>query len=185
MTEAQKVRANKNLALKILYRKLPDVKRYLVSLGCNASDAEDIFQEALLIFSRKVDEPDFDLTVAPFHYVKNTCKFLWYNTSRKKNNMRTQEISDHLEVEDTSWWEKETKLRRIEMAIEKIGQKCQRLLKMFYGKEATMTEIAQRLGLRNDKVAKAQKYRCIHKVREVIESENHNEDDLYYSPSKS
>lgn len=181
MTEAQKVRADKDLTLKLLYRKLPDIKRYLVSLGCNTADAEDIFQEALLIFSRKVDEPDFDLTVAPFHYVKNTCKFLWYNASRKKSNMRTQELTDVSDQDDEGWWEKELKLQRIESAIEKIGKKCQQLLRLFYGKGVSMTVVAQRLGMRNNKVAKAQKYRCIHKVKEVLEDSNRDKKDLPFS----
>lgn len=180
MTENENVVINKEETLKSLYRKLPDFKRYLVSLGCNATDAEDVFQEALLIFSRKVDEPDFELTVAPFHYVKNTCKFIWYNASRKNAKMRTDEISDTPDFDDQEWMEKEIKLRRIETAIKQIGQKCQQLLKLFYGKGATMSEIAKMLGLRNDKVAKAQKYKCIHKVKEVIDNTDASSDDLSF-----
>ncbi len=179
----EKVVINKDQTLMELYRKLPDIKRFLASLGCPTKDVEDVFQEALLIFSRKIDEPDFELTVAPFHYVKNTCKFIWYNASRKNAKMRTDEISDTPDIDDNQWMEKELKLRRIETAITKIGQKCQQLLKMFYGGGATMSEIAKKLGLRNDKVAKAQKYRCIHKVKEVIENTDDSSDDYSFLKS--
>ena len=181
MTETEKVVINnKEEALRLLYRKFPDIKRFLATLGCPAKDAEDVFQKALLIFSRKIDEPDFELTVAPFHYVKNTCKFIWYNASRKNAKMRTEEISDAPKFEDKEWMEKELKLRRIETAITKIGQKCQQLLKMFYGGGFSMSEIAKKLGMRNDKVAKAQKYRCIHKVKEVIETTDASSDDYSF-----
>ncbi|MCR9173488.1 MAG: sigma-70 family RNA polymerase sigma factor [bacterium] len=183
MTESEKVVINKDQTLKELYRKLPDIKGYLASLGCPSTDAEDVFQEALLIFSRKLDEPNFELTVEPFHYVKNTAKFVWYNTSRKNAKMRTEEISDTPDFEDHAWMEKELKLRRIEVAITKIGQKCQQLLKMFYGGGASMSEIAKKLGMRNDKVAKAQKYRCIHKVNEVLDNTDADSED--YSLLKS
>ena len=183
MTETQKVALQKDETLKTLYRKLPDIKRYLATLGCATSDAEDIFQEALLIFSRKLDEPNFELTVVPFHYVKNTCKFIWYNASRKKAKMRTEEITDTPDFEDEQWIEKELKLRRIETAITQIGQKCQQLLKLFYGKGISMSEIAKKLGMRNDKVAKAQKYRCIHKVKEVLESTETSQDDYSFLKS--
>lgn len=180
MTETQHVITNKDQTLRELYAKLPDIKRYLGSLGCPKKDVEDIFQEALLIFYRKLDDPDFELTVAPFHYVKNTAKFLWYNASRKNAKMRTDEISDVPNAGEAEWMEKEMKLRRIEVAISKIGEKCQRLLKMFYGGGFTMSQIAEKLGLRNDKVAKAQKYRCIHKVKEVIESTETSGDDYSF-----
>lgn len=183
MTETKIVVTNKDQTLKELYRKLPDIKSFLAAKGCPNTDAEDVFQEALLIFSRKLDEPDFELTVEPFHYVKNTCKFIWYNTSRKNAKMRTDEISDTPDFVDDQWIEKELKLRRIETAITKIGQKCQQLLKMFYGGGATMSEIARKLGMRNDKVAKAQKYRCIHKVKEVLENTDTNSDDYSFLKS--
>ena len=180
MTESEKVVSNKDETLKEMYRKFPEIKRFLITLGCPSKDAEDVFQEALLLFSRKLDEPKFELTVAPYYYVKNTCKFIWYNASRKKAKLRTEEISEVSAFDDQEWMEKELKLRQIETAITRIGQKCQQLLKLFYGGNATMSEIAKKLGLRNDKVAKAQKYRCIHKVKEVLENTDANSDDYSF-----
>ncbi|MFK7784276.1 MAG: RNA polymerase sigma factor [Crocinitomicaceae bacterium] len=153
-----------------LYKKWPDIKRYLRSLGCNSADAEDIFQEALVIFARKRVQPDFELTVDPFHYVKNTCKFLWYNQSRKESKRRTDELSENLtEENDDAWLEKEQQLALVEKALHKLGEKCQQLLQLFYGKGWSMSDIAKKIGLRNDKVAKAQKYRCLTKAKEEVQ----------------
>jgi hypothetical protein len=68
--------------LKNLYRKWPIVRRELRLLGCQGSAAEDIFQEALLILCRKLEDSNFVLDVEAIHYVKSTCKFLWYNQAR-------------------------------------------------------------------------------------------------------
>ena len=153
-----------------LYKKWPDVKRYMRSLGCNTTDAEDIFQESLVIFARKRTQADFKLTVDPFHYVKNTCKYLWYNQSRKESKYRTSEINDSFTEEiDDAWFEKEQQLALVEKALLKLGEKCQQLLQLFYGKGWSMTEIAKKIGLRNDKVAKAQKYRCLTKAKEEVQ----------------
>jgi RNA polymerase sigma factor (sigma-70 family) len=153
-----------------LYKKWPDVKRYMRSLGCNSTDAEDIFQEALVVFARKRAQSDFELTVDPFHYVKNTCKFLWYNQSRKESKHRTSEISDNISEEiDDAWFQKEQQLALVEKALLKLGEKCQQLLQLFYGKGWSMADIAKKIGLRNDKVAKAQKYRCLTKAKEEVE----------------
>lgn len=155
--------------LQVLYKKWPDVKRYLRSLGCPSTDAEDIFQEALVIFARKRQDSDFELTVEPFHYVKNMCKFLWYNQSRKETKHRTSELTDQASEESNdAWFQKEQQHALIEKALLGIGEKCQQLLQLFYGKGWSMTDIAKKIGLRNDKVAKAQKYRCLTKAKEEV-----------------
>jgi DNA-directed RNA polymerase specialized sigma24 family protein len=139
-----------------LYKKWPEVKRFLQSIGCDVVTAEDLFQEALLIYIRKVEEPDFQLTVEPVYYVKNTCKLLWYNLSRKQN--KHPHISEVIEIQEveSEWMQKEMKLKSIENVLTKIGEQCQ---------------IAEIVGLRNDKVVKAQKYRCIQKAKELMQNE--------------
>ncbi|MFT5725744.1 MAG: DNA-directed RNA polymerase specialized sigma24 family protein [Bacteroidia bacterium] len=118
---------------KELYDSWPDIKRFMKTVGCGSTDAEDIFQEALLIFMRKLEDPSFELTVAPFHYVKNTCKLLWYNQARKQAKHQKIELDENVAELDDDWFQKELKLRSVEDAISKIGAQCQDLLKMFYG----------------------------------------------------
>lgn len=154
--------------LTTLYNKWPDIKRYLNSIGCKSSNAEDIFQEALVIFVGKVEESKYQPTVEPFHYVKNTCKFLWYNQSRKEGKRQKEELFDTMSEDEHEWILKELKLQRIESAMSQIGKQCQQLLQMFYGLGMSMVDIAKKIGLRNDKVAKAQKYRCINKVKDIV-----------------
>lgn len=156
--------------LKDLYKKWPDIKRYLKARGCNSTDADDIFQEALLIFIRKIEEPSFELTVAPFHYVRNTCKFLWYNQSRKQAKNPKVEVPENLEDFEGEWFEKEMKFQQIEDAVSQIGKQCQQILQLFYGLGLSMIEVAKKLGIRNGGVAKTQKYRCLNKVKDIVRS---------------
>lgn len=158
--------------LKALYKKWPDIKRFLRSKGCLSVDAEDIFQEALIVYCRKCEEKDFQLEVDAFHYVKGICKFLWYNQSRK--NKSTNEWQDTLQELnlDEDWMQKEMRLRIVENAIDEFGKKCKELLTSFYGLGMSMATIAKNLGFRNEKVAKSQKYRCLQKAKEVALSMN-------------
>lgn len=158
--------------LRELYKKWPEVKQFLKSLGCRSTDAEDIFQEGLLIYTRKKSTADFKLESTPIAYVKNTCKFLWYNQSRKEAKHRSVELNELAMEESEDWLQKELYLIQLERAIQKIGEKCQELLRLFYSAGWTMSAIATKIGLRNDKVAKAQKYRCLNKVKEFIQEEN-------------
>lgn len=154
--------------LDILYKRWPEVKRFLKSKGCKVPDAEDIFQEALLIYTRKLNEPDFELTTDPFNYVMNTSKFLWYNQSRKENKYRYTEIHENVSSEEEEWITKELKLSKIEKALSQIGEKCQKLLQLLYDHGLSMSEIAERIGLRNGNAAKVQKFRCIQKVKDIV-----------------
>lgn len=152
--------------LKQLYKKWPEAKRFLKSLGCNSTDAEDLFQEALVIYCRKKESADFTLTVEPFVYVRNTTKLLWYNQSRKQNKNVHVELDQDVKQLDDEWFQKEMKIRQIETAIHQLGKQCRELLELFYGLGWNMVDIAKKIGLRNDKVAKAQKYRCLQKAKE-------------------
>ena len=153
--------------LRQLYRKLPDIKRYLSVLGCGKDEAEDLFQEALVIYIRKKEQPGFELNVEPFFYVRNTCKLLWYNRARKQGRNPSFSLETDVAAQDDEWFEKEQRLRSIELALAKLGEQCRELLQLFYGLEWNMSDIAQKIGLRNDKVAKAQKYRCLQKAKEL------------------
>lgn len=158
--------------LSALYKRFPDVSKFLGSKGCPKSEREDIFQEALLIYVRKTEEGIVHAE-EPFAYVLNTAKFLWYNQARKKGkSVDYSTDEDFLAQQSDDWEEKEMRLQQIEEAILKIGKKCQQILTLFYSKAMSMAEIAKKVDLRNEKVVKAQKYRCINKVKEQITLKN-------------
>lgn len=152
--------------LKELYKKWPEVRRFLGSLGCKKENAEDIFQEALVIFIRKKEDSNFVLTVDPHFYVRNTCKLLWYNQARKEGKHPNFELEKDIAQLEDDWFQKEMKLSIVEKAIQQLGTQCRQLLELFYGAGIAMTEIAKKVGLRNEHVAKAQKYRCLQKAKE-------------------
>jgi len=56
---------NSDKALAALYKHFGMMRKMILSKGGNTEDAEDIFQEALIIFCRKVKEPGFELTAQP------------------------------------------------------------------------------------------------------------------------
>lgn len=154
--------------LKQLYRRWPEVKSMLKSIGCRGQQAEDIFQESLLILVRKCDDPHFVLDVEPMSYVKQVARFMWYNEARKTAKNPTFSLETDWTDEEVSWMEKEAKLKHVEQVLQKLGEQCRTILELFYGKGLAMIEIAKKVGLRNDKVVKAQKYRCLTKAKVLV-----------------
>jgi len=154
-----------------VYRQRKEIRTYLLALSCPKEGTDDIIQEAILVLSRKLNSGEYDHSVPPIAYVKKTTKFLWYNEARKSSKIKLAE-NDFEHDRDHDFLEKEVKLRAIESAIDKIGKKCQQILQMFYGLGMDMVSIAKKLDFRNDKVAKAQKYRCMNKVKELVQDQN-------------
>jgi RNA polymerase sigma factor (sigma-70 family) len=154
--------------LKVLYGKWPDIRRFLKGLSCPQPDAEDIFQEALVLFCRKKADPDFVLTVDAYYYVRNTCKLLWYNEARRRQKNPQFTLETDVQQIDDDWFASEMKLVYVERVLQTLGKQCQQILQLFYGLGWNMSAIAVQTGLRNDKVVKAQKYRCLQKAKDAV-----------------
>lgn len=155
--------------LTVLYKHFPEVKRLLRTFGCDGVTAEDLFQEALIIYLRKKNDPGFEFQLAPIHFIKQTCKLLWFNEARKDQKYGAMSLEFDLEAVPDPWMEKELQYKQLESALTKIGKQCKELLHLFYGLGWNMVDIAKKLDFRNDKVAKAQKYRCIQKAKDLVQ----------------
>ncbi|MBR9859829.1 sigma-70 family RNA polymerase sigma factor [bacterium] len=168
----EQIRQGNHKKLKKLYKYFPVVKKWLISRGCDKELARDIFQETLIVFCEKCRDEDFVMTSSVDTYLFSVSKFLYYNHARKAQREQAQDLND-LEIAASNdvdeWKEYESKLNIAERAFRELGEKCKQLLEMFYLHKKSMKEIASKLELRNEKVAKAQKYRCIKNVKEQVE----------------
>jgi RNA polymerase sigma factor (sigma-70 family) len=155
-----------------LYKHFGKVEHHVVSNSGSKDEALDIFQEGLVTLYKKVNSDDFDQNIKIVGFLIQSCKFLWSNELRKK---KVRQGSDDtklgfLEYEDEmeETIEKEEKIQLIEAAIKKLGDKCKQILEAFYFKSISMTIIAEKFGFRSVNSAKAQKYKCMERVRTMV-----------------
>ena len=72
------IRAGDTATIRLLYREvLPGIKKYVVRNSGNESDAEDIFQDALMVVYEKATSGDLKLTSALSTYLFAVSKHLW------------------------------------------------------------------------------------------------------------
>jgi RNA polymerase sigma factor (sigma-70 family) len=161
---------NQSAALKQLYHHYPAVRQLILQNSGNKHDAEDIFQEALIILCRKVKEKDFQLTSGIKTFLFSISRLQWMNELRKKKKeMISENVPEEKETDSeklNSYLLEEEKFKKAESALEKLGEKCRQLLQLFYAQKKSFKEIADALDFSNEKVAKNQKYRCMEKARE-------------------
>ena len=152
-------------ALNALYKHFPMMRKMIRSKGGNPADAEDIFQEALIILVRKVRTTDFKLTAQLSTYLFSVCRLLWKDELKKRKIHVTYdgelELADAVELELTAAMEEESRIRLAEKALDDLKERCRELLLLFYEGRLRLKEIAVKMGYRSENTAKNQKYKCL------------------------
>jgi RNA polymerase sigma factor (sigma-70 family) len=162
------IRTNRHhKAFAALYRHYPAVKKLILSKGGRAGDAEDIYQEALIILCRKVNSSDFQLTAKLSTYLYSVSRFLWKDELKKRQKHSFVEMDDagaaDNGIEETV--ESESRYRLAEKVVAGLGERCRELLQYFYFEAMSMKTIASKMGFGSEKVAKNQKYKCIERAK--------------------
>jgi RNA polymerase sigma factor (sigma-70 family) len=157
-----------------LYTYFPVVKKLILKNQGSLQDAEDVYQEALVILFRKLSAPDFQLTSSLNTYLYSVCRYLWSDELKKRNKLGQANLGanpDSMVYEDYSDdVRKESEYRQAETAFSMLGDKCRELLKLFYFNKMSMALITVKLGFSSEKLTKNQKYRCIEKAKDHLQS---------------
>lgn len=152
------------------------LRKWIVGLGGKEEDADDVFQEALMVIYEKAKSPDFCLTSKLGTYLFSISKRLWLR--------KIERSPQHLNIEDdegllrwdgqeadndlSAHWEMESRLQQLSQALDDLGEPCSALLRSFYIDKKSMQEIAMDLGYTNADNAKNQKYKCLARLRKIF-----------------
>jgi RNA polymerase sigma factor (sigma-70 family) len=150
-------------AIKGLYNGLPPVKQYIKANSGTAEDAKDIFQDALVIVYKKVQHPEFILSVPLKTYLLAVVKNCWWQELRRRKKMPPGEPPAEIIALPP---DEEPAFQTATAAFNLLGDKCRELLLLFYYKKKSFKEIAKVFAFSDERVAKNQKYRCMEKAKE-------------------
>lgn len=158
-------------AIKVLYKEFPKIKALICGSGGTKQEAEEIFDDAIILLIEKVNDQEFVLTskLTTFFYGIN--RFLWLNALKKKNKNISLEWNDTIIVtaNDIDYdHEKEEKITQIESALKLVTKKCQELFKRFYYQGEKLSQVADALGYSSVNSAKTQKYKCMEQLQKKV-----------------
>lgn len=156
-------------AFRQLYRLYPRIEKLILSKGGSKNDAQDVFQEALIIVSKNLEKSDFKLTSSFYTYIYAVSRFIWKDTQKQYSK---QELHD-LKEEEVSIFQsllEEKKYQNAEKAFRELGERCQQLLQLFYHKAMSFKVIAQMMQFKSEKIAKNQKYKCLQKAKDIFKT---------------
>ncbi|MEJ1240094.1 hypothetical protein WBG78_18280 [Chryseolinea sp. T2] len=169
----QPVQLDESLYAALYDEVFPILASIISRQGGTRTDAEDIFQDALIAYIEMQSKASID---HPAKYIVGIAKHLWVRKSRRNGmflKLDDYEQSLTLPEEIASEIQPSILLRFLQRA----GSKCMDLLSDFYFAGITVTEIAINHGFSGAHSASVQKNKCLEKVRSMVkEKQLHHED---------
>jgi RNA polymerase sigma factor (sigma-70 family) len=158
-------------ALIKLYNYQGKATALVLQYGGSKEDAQDIFQEALLVLCKKVWEGNFVLSSKLDTYVYAICLNILRNELKQKSNKKIH-IPDLYQWEDENEFdaifERERQLVSVEKVLLKVGDPCLKLLKLFYFELKRVKEIVNLMGYKTENSVKVQKFKCIERIKKMM-----------------
>lgn len=162
--------ADRAQTLTRLYRQaFPAVRRHVSRHGGSAEDAEDVFQDALVVFYEQAVAGTLTLTAAPAAYLAGIGRNLWHHEQRRRARLPHHPLPDGPEP-----WAAEDAAGPEEPAfavldyVEQLGAKCKSMLLSFYYFQQPLTQIAEANGYRSVRSATVQKFKCLERLRHAV-----------------
>ena len=165
-----------------LYKYFPKVEKHVCINSGSKEEALDIYQEALVLFYRKVTSKELKPGTSPEGFLVKTSKLLWNNELRKKKRRQGKSAEGLSSIDDSEniqeKIQQEEQYKIVEKILHQIGEKCKSILTLFYFESLSMDKIAKRFGYKTVQSAKVQKYKCMENARKlVLEHQSKPEND--------
>lgn len=154
----------------------PKVKQYIMSVGGNAEEANDIFQEGIISAFVNIKSGKYQVSEnAKFTtYLIQMCKYKWYDTlksaHKSKRGAEMIDVPDDANIVEAM--EVSEKYSILHSLIDSLGDQCKEILQRFYWQKKSIEEISKALKMVPASV-KNGKYRCMQKLKEKAISNKH------------
>ncbi len=170
------LRKRDNRVLQYIYKNAFNaVKQLVIHNAGSDKDAEDIFQEALIIIFKKLrDEPRFKLSSTFTTYIYSISRLLWLKHLKKIKKIDidplNRDMEERIEFEEPLPVEdKDLRLAIYQRTLLKIPEDCQKILRLT-AEDISAKEIASQLGFRSEGYVRKRRHFCkeylINKVKE-------------------
>ena len=169
------IRQNDVEVLQFVYKSFyPYVKYFITSNSGSEDDAQDVFQEAVIIIFRKLKNEQLVISCTFKTYLYSVCRLLWLKQleKRKTKNELSIDKENYIDLPDETQVvsEQTERYRLYQDYFAKLSEDCKKVLELSLQK-VSLKEIAVIMGYKSDKYAKKRKYQCKEKLIQKIKSD--------------
>jgi RNA polymerase sigma factor (sigma-70 family) len=165
----KKLKADDRFAFLYVYKfYFPPIAVFICKNGGTNHDAEDVFQETMIVLMKNINKKDFVLYSSLKTYVYSISKNIWLKKIREARRMKLvlsenhMFENDHFEIEIRPEATVDEMVRRW---FTKITINCQRILKAIFYENEPMEVLMRKLGWKNRHTASNQQYKCIQQIK--------------------
>ncbi len=151
----------------------PLIKFLVTDNGGSGEDAEDIFQDGIIILYSKISLNQLTLTSSFKTYMYSVCRNLWLQKLNKRKAIfdRLRDVEEFIDLPQDMLQEtnmEEVEMHRIiQIHFLALPEDCQKVLKLFI-KNVPLREIAGIMGFKTENYAKTRKYLCKQDLKKRI-----------------
>jgi len=163
-----KLKKEESASFGLLYKLyFPTIASFIKQNSGSNQDAEDIFQETIIVLLNKVRQPEFVLTASLKTYLFSIAKNIWLKRLRDRKHAVIVTADDTLlEIQDLlPQQEENADKEKVVTWFQKITIHCQRILKAIFYLNEPMDKLMIKMGWKNKHTATNQKYKCIEQIR--------------------
>jgi len=170
------LRKRDNRVLQYIYKNsFNAIKQLVIHNAGSDSDAEDIFQESLIIIFKKLrDEPGFKLTASFATYIYSISRLIWLKHLKQIKKIEidplNRDMEERIEFEEPlPVDDKDLRMAIYQRTLSQIPEDCQKILRLT-AEDITSREIARQLGFRSEGYVRKRRHFCkeflINKIKE-------------------
>ena len=167
------LKGENNHAFGQLYSKYFEmVHRFVARNSGQTDDAEDLFQDTMIVLVGKLRQDDFRLTASLKTYIMAIARNLWLKKLRSSpKEIALQDLcSTALYAEISSTVEQERTYRdKLQNLLHRITEHCRGLIHDIFFKEKAIEQIQEEYGYSTRHNAQNQKHKCIEQIKKAKE----------------
>jgi len=158
------LKSNDNEVLNFIYRKyFPEIRFFVIKNSGSDEDAQDVFQEAIIIIYKKLRDGVLDLTCSFKTYLYSVCRIVWLKQLEKrkikKDGFSDNQVFVDLQEGVDEMAEEQERYKLYQKHFQTLHVDCQTILKLFLEK-VPLKEIASRMNINSEKYLKKRKFQC-------------------------
>ena len=168
------LRLRSDYIINFIYKEYYPLIRFLVSEnGGTAEDAEDTFQDGIVIIYNKISLNIFTLTSSFKTYMYSVCRNLWLQKLNKRKAIfdKLTDVEEYIDLPkdmlQEAGLEQVEMYRIIQIHFLSLQEDCQKVLRLFI-RNIPLRDIAITMGFKTEKYAKTRKYLCKEELKKRI-----------------
>lgn len=159
------IRTGKNSdALKYLYQDpLRKIRKFILNNSGTLEDADDVFQDAVVALFDYVKKGKYNEAYELDGFLFRVAKNSWIDLARKRKKVTKEELIGFDKSDESYLLDDLIKAEQLDIfhsLFNKLESNCKKILMLAAFDKKSMKEISEIMGMKDEKVAKNQHYRC-------------------------